>query len=191
MPPTRKQKETEQAMDAETVEESAATGQEIERRGYDNDTLRELSSWDEMLALVNEVEGGIDDVAHVLGDGFALLRNKNLLIGAPFVAMEWHFYPGDFGSNFVAMRVAVRNTDGGLSKYIVNDGSTGLGEQLAEYTSRTGKQGGLFVRNGLRASEYDFCEACRTAERDCADPAKHKATGEFKKATTFYLDTSL
>lgn len=188
MPPTRKKAET---MEAEIVEESAATGQDIARRSYDNDTLRELSSWEDVIALVNEVEGGIDDVAHVLGDGFALLRNKNLLIGQPFLMMEWHFYPGDFGSNFVAARVAVRNPDGGISKYIVNDGSTGLGEQLAEYTGRTGKRGGLYVKNGLRASEYDFCEECRTAERDCADPTKHKATGEYKKATTFYLDTSL
>lgn len=156
---------------------------------YDSDTMRELSSFDEAVRLATEAYGPIDDAAD-LGDGFALLKeeDKRRLVGIPLLFLEWNFYPGDYGSMFVAIRMVARNKDGGVSKYIVNDGSTGIADQLAAYTKRTGKSGGLMVRQGFRVSEYTYCELCGAVK--CMSETVHRDSGAHKKAETYYVDTS-
>lgn len=157
---------------------------------YDRDTLRQLNSFDAAVALATEAYGPVEDVADELGDGFALLDSdhKGRLIDVPLLFLEWSFYPGEFGSKFVAARVMARNPDGGTSKYIVNDGSTGIADQLAEYSKRTGKYGGLMAKRGLRASEYTYCELCRTVQ--CENSEVHRSNGAHKKASTYYIDTA-
>jgi hypothetical protein len=98
--------------------------------------------------------------------------------------MEWAFRPGDFGSQFVSARVVTRNADGGMSKYIINDGGTGLAEQLAQFTQDTGKTGGLFARHGLRESEYAIDADGAPLARN-SDPELIAG-----KASTFYVNTS-
>jgi|SRR4051812_22485279 hypothetical protein len=133
--------------------------------------LRSVDNFDDALAMVTEAHGPLQDAADVLGDGFTLLdkNGKSLLEGIPLVVMEWQFRQGDFGSPFVSVRIAARHRDGSMGKYIINDGGTGIAEQLAKYTKETGKQGGLIVGKGLQKSEYD---------------------NEFGHAVTWYLNLS-
>jgi hypothetical protein len=141
---------------------------------FNEDDLRALTSFDEAVRLATQEHGPIATVSDVLGDGFALLNNKAILTGVPCLFMEWAFRDGDFGRPFVSVRVVARNADGGMSRYIVNDGSTGIAEQLAAYTKKTGKLGGLFAAHGLRKSDYDI-------ETDEGP----------KAATTYYIDTAV
>lgn len=141
---------------------------------FNEDDLRALTSFDDAVRLATQEHGPIATVSDVLGDGFALLNNKAILTGVPSLFMEWAFRDGDFGRPFVSVRVVARNADGGMSRYIVNDGSTGIAEQLAKYTKDTGKTGGLFAAHGLRASNYEI----ETEEGP-------------KSATTYYIDTAV
>jgi len=141
---------------------------------FSRDELMAISSFDDAVRLATEIHGSVAYADQELGDGFALLskEQKNLLCGVPLMLLEWKFRGGDFG-NFVTLRVIARNPDGSVSKYIVNDGSTGIAEQLADYQMNTGRVGGMFVGKGFRRSDYEV-----------------EINGETRDASTFYLDTS-
>jgi hypothetical protein len=143
---------------------------------WDEETLRNITSFDDAVRLVEETHGPIVSADEELGDGFTLLstEDKDLLIGLPMLLMAWRFNDGDAG-RFVSIRVLVQNRDKSVSRYIFNDGSTGICEQLAKFQLRTGRAGGLKVQNGLRRSDYLY-----------EDPT----TGEQRPASTYYLDTS-
>jgi hypothetical protein len=161
---------------------------------FDEDALRAIASFDDALALTREYLGEIEEADQVLGDGFSVLKqdDKGRLVGVPLILMEWNFYPGDYGSDFVAVRIAARNENGTIGKYILNDGSTGIATMLRRYADRTGKRGGLFVKHGLSVSEYDYCSMCQKAASKCDVPDVHKNSPErlWRPAKTFYLDTS-
>lgn len=176
---------------------AVATGENVSAElsivdGFTEDALRSIASFDDAAQLLYNNNVGIVDAASVLGDGFALLKEerKSILIGVPLLVLGWKFYPGEYGEEFVALRLVARNPDGSAGKYILTDGSTGIAETLKNYTARTGSRSGLMVRNGLRASSYIYCEACeRTLAANETDD-EHKAAKKHKPATTYYLDTS-
>lgn len=112
-------------------------------------------------------------VSDVLGDGFALVKteDKGRLEGVPLLVLAYNFSEGEQGE-FVTMRIVTKNDD----KLIVNDGSTGLCQQMRDWDKQNGgNPRALFVPNGFRRSDYEY-----------TDPA----TGRKRPATTFYLDTS-
>ena len=148
----------------------------VKSSAFNEADLRDVDSFDQAIALVQNTLGSVDVASDVLGDGFALLdtKNKAQLVGVPCVFAEWTFNDGDFGT-FVSARVIARTEVGGVRKLIINDGSTGIAETLAKYTKDTGKTGGLLAPRGLRVSEYEY-----------VDPQ----TGERKPAKTYYIDTS-
>lgn len=141
---------------------------------FSRDELMSITNFDDAVRLATEVHGQIVAADQELGDGFALLskEQKNLLCGIPLLLLEWKFRGGDFGK-FVTLRIIARNPDGSASKYIVNDGSTGIAEQLADYQTNTGRTGGMFVGKGFRRSDYEV-----------------EIDGDMRDASTFYLDTS-
>lgn len=170
--------ETAQDTKRELVQRRALTDLVVEVMSggslFSRDELMAISNFDEAIALAAQVHGEIVYADAELGDGFALLSKdqKNLLCGVPLLLMEWKFRAGDFG-NFVTLRVIARNPDGSVSRYIVNDGSTGIAEQLAQYQKDKGRSGGMFVGKGFRRSDYEV-----------------EINGETRDASTFYLDTS-
>lgn len=116
------------------------------------DDLRAISSIDDAIALVQAQLGAtVYDATEAIGDGFTMLDDKDRLLSIPFFAVSWTFAPGDFGAEYLIMRVV---TDRG-EKYVVTDGGTGLCDQVRSFTERTGSTNGLLVRRGLRKSEYD------------------------------------
>jgi hypothetical protein len=165
-----------------TAEEVDGTGvvAEVVRQGsiFDEDTLRNLSSFDQALDLFQNTPDGIVTADQEMGDGFTVLETgkKRRLIDVPLLFMEWEFYKGDYGDNseFVAARVLAKFEGGGLGKYILNDGSAGIFRQLKAYTEKTGRRSGLIARNGLRVSDYEYTDD----------------NGNTAPASTFYIDVS-
>lgn len=113
------------------------------------------------------------DAAEVLeSDQFGpVLTDKDVLVGTPFLLVEWEENPGDFGDTFVTLKVITM--DG--RRFIVNDGSSGISQQLKLTTEKTGRTVGMSCRKGLRKSEYVY-----TNDHGAEIPA-----------TTYYIDTSL
>ena len=132
--------------------------------------LAEIDSFDSALALVNEKLGGeVVEADKDLGTGFALLdgKDKDKLCGVTFLAIKIEQHAGDHGM-FTTMHVVT--ADG--RKFIVNDGSTGIHEQIQTLWTRKPEKVGapLLVRKGLRRSDYTH--------------------PEYGPSTTYYLDTS-
>lgn len=142
---------------------------EVAVRRFDDDTLRSIRSFDDALAAARAVDGDILDVADSeLSTGFAVLdtNGKARLVGVPFIVLDWRFANGEKGE-FVSLSIVTKHNE----KLIVNDGSTGIRDQM----KRLGQPRTLGVRHGLRVSEYDYTD---------------QATGEISRAKTYYLDTS-
>lgn len=170
---TRNSEEVPEVMNSRELEKAGqASAPALVLPKFDEDALRSLSSFDDVLALMAETGVEVDRADEVLGDGFTVINDKSILVGAPSMFMEWHFNEGNMGK-FVSARVVSRLPGNAMGKFIINDGSTGLMEQLQRYSMKTGKFGGLMVPRGLRRSDYDV-----TIE------------GETRSATTFYLDLS-
>jgi hypothetical protein len=143
---------------------------------------RELG-YDELLAQL-EADGELVDVSD-LGDGYKLVQGiagKKKLVGMPFVILD-HVkqvstkIPGSFYST-----MHIRTATGDL--LIVNDGSTGIHNQLEGYREQ-GITKGIVCRRGLQVSEdYEVKDAD-------GSPILNPQTNKPILGTTFYLDTSV
>lgn len=153
------------------AEAKKTTSKDVATKGPSATQLAEIASFDDALKLAQSIYGADAVVAasDVIGDGFKLLENKDQLIEVPFLALSWDFHQGDHGE-FASLKVVTR--DG--AKYVVNDGSTGIRDQLMSYSAETGRYGGLFCMKGLRRSDYTYKDE----------------NGQDKAARTYYLDTS-
>lgn len=136
-----------------------------------NDALASISSFDDALTLLRETygENAVVVASEVMGDGFAMLTDKNRLIGMAFLVVTWNFTVGDHGE-FVAARIVTADN----KKYILTDGSTGICAQLSDFTAKHNRQHGMVVEKGLRRSDYTYTDA----------------EGKESPATTYYLDLS-
>ena len=130
-----------------------------------DDTLRALTTMEDVAALFGS---DVLDIADE-GTGFAICENKDQLIGLPFVIIEFRRSDGDYGS-FTSALVMTKNGD----KFVVNDGSTGIHEQLSSLAARTGRNKGIVCKRGLRRSDYEYADT----------------DGTMKPARTYYLDMS-
>lgn len=156
--------ETLPAKTSRTVELRTADGKTVE---VPIDDLRNLSVAD--LASYPTVQA-----SEAIGtDQFGpILQNKSELVGKPFVVVHWEFHKSEeYGGEFVSLWV-LTNDD---AKYIVNDGSTGICDQLRELTDDQGVDSMLVCPHGFRRSDYE----------------KTLPDGKTIQASTFYLDTSL
>lgn len=157
---------------------------------FSRDELSEISTFDDALRLAGMTYGTVVTADEEIGDGFKVATedDKRRLCGVPLMFLEWAIRDGDFGA-YVSIR-AVAQTETGITKWILNDGSTGIAEDLVSFQKKTGRTGGLFVRQGLRVSDYWI-------DAETGVPLTKKEYGEYiargertAKASTFYLDTS-
>ena len=156
-----------------------------------DDVLAGIKSFDDALAVVNDVfKGDIVNVSEEMGTGFGLLEDKSKLVGVPLVILEVQEHPGDFSEAFVSLTVVTR--DGG--KYIVNDGSTGIRDQIFGYWDQHPEAVTPGVA-GERKSLKPF--VCRHGFTE-SNYFRHPVTGDvsrkplegYEKARTYYLDLS-
>lgn len=93
---------------------------------------------------------------------------KNRLVGVPMLLLKWEFHKGvGAGGEFVSAYVLTQTKE----RYIINDGGTGIHDQLKAYTERTGRNAMLQCERGLSRSDYDH--------------------PEFGPSTTYYIDSKL
>lgn len=137
---------------------------EVMTDGFSENELRDL---DNMFDVMRAQD--VANIADVMGTGFSVLEDKNRLIGVEFVIVRYGVHEGENGQ-FTTIHVVTTNKE----KFVVNDGSTGIHAQLAEYKERAGRVCPLYVPRGLRVSEYDFTDD----------------NGTKKRARTYYLNTS-
>lgn len=117
-----------------------------------------IENFDQAIALA-EAEFGTVVIASddpLLGTGFKKTtdEDKDRLVGVPLLLLDWRFNSGDYGDKEYVSIHAVSSVDGKAQKWILNDGGSGIYRDLKEYTTKTGRQGGLAVRKGLRSSTY-------------------------------------
>jgi hypothetical protein len=172
VPEVMSEKEIARSLGAQSVE----VRQNIP--AYDNTKLVNLESWEDLGALFSETGVELSFADKVLGDGFTILdtKDKASLIGKPMALLEWRFNESATG-RFVSIRAVVKvgKSNGDIRKVIINDGSTGILQQLDSFTKQTGKQAGLIVQRGLRVSSYMY---------------EDKESGVQRPAETYYLDAS-
>ena len=134
--------------------------------------LRGIVSFSDAISLAESVYGAVALSSEVLGDGFTLVE-KDKLVGEPFVLIDYsvHTSKTNFDENGEGLKfVTVRCVTQEHKRVAFNDGSTGVAQQLRDLAARE-IYGGIYVQNGLRASEYEVL-----------DPKGRKSS-----ATTYYL----
>jgi hypothetical protein len=156
-----------------TQKKTDERGKEIQEAvpQYRDAELLSVQSFEDAYALAAQYYGEENLVRadETIGNGFRLLANKDTLIDVPLILLGWRFNPGNHGE-FVTMMVVTKDN----RKFIVNDGSTGICQQLAAYTNATGRHGGMLVANGFTRSDYEY----------------ENEKGEKEPAQTYYLNTS-
>jgi hypothetical protein len=147
-----------------------------EKSALTDAALSDIKSFDDALRIMQEA-GVVADSMSDYGTGFALLKDKERLVSLPFIIVEWRFNNSDLNeAGFASFACITKHGD----KYVVNDGSTGIADQLRSVTQRRiaaghkTPQNGLLVPAGLTVSRYDFTDA----------------DGKQKPATTYYLSES-
>lgn len=102
---------------------------------------------------------------------------KELFDGRPFTLLEWRFNDGAYDNEFVSMTVVDEHNRIG----IINDGGTGVHDQLRRLTDKMGTQRGpIRCVNGLSKSDYFVAED--------GTVYKHKPEGiKTTPAATWYL----
>jgi hypothetical protein len=135
--------------------------------GLAENDLANITSFADVAAQFQDVREASD----VLGNGFGVLEDKSKLLNVEFVVVKYAAHTSDKnGGAFSTLHVVTREGE----KLIVNDGSTGIHAQCKELKEKYGNVAPLFVRRGLRVSEYDYTD---------------EKTGLQTKAKTFYLNT--
>jgi hypothetical protein len=153
-------------------------------KGFSLDKLREDAkvldglSFDQVW---DAVQGESLDAAQ-LGEGFEVLdrAGKDSLTGVSFLIFEWQFNDGDYGE-FVSLRLLDKNG----RKAILNDGSTGICQQMRDLPPNF--TGAILCRRGLRRSDYTF----EVLGPDGNPVLDSKGEPVRKAAATYYLDTSV
>lgn len=142
-----------------------------------DDALHDMTSWDSAVQALQDSGVTIESISDY-GTGFAVV-DKSRLVQVPFIIVEWRFNKSLMSDDgFVSAAVVTKNGD----KWVINDGSTGIRQQLQAVTRRrlanksASPQAGLMVPAGLTRSDYDV-----------PDPARE---GKTMPATTYYLSES-
>ncbi len=148
------------------------TKDKLARSEKEINALREKTPKEISFSEVSQALFDAGDIAPAsdFGTGFNLLdkNEKGRLVGVPFIILDWNFNEGDFG-DFVSLRVITQANE----RLVLNDGSTGIRDQMREI-AESGETRAIYVKKGLRRSDYEY------TDKD----------GTKKPATTFYLDTS-
>lgn len=154
---------------------------DIATRDFTEAELSEIKSFEDALNALTAIGATRVDSTE-FGSGFVICEDKNVLVGVPFIILSAMTHEGDFG-DFVSLEVVTKNND----KFIVNDGSTGIFDQIRTIVSSRVTAGvalpdkGIYVPNGLTKSDY-------WRNEDTGETSTRKPEGKgWVPARTFYL----
>lgn len=143
---------------------------------FEDSELAEIRTMKDVDAILEMIGAEVDDFSEY-GSGFAI-TDKATLVGVPLKILEWRFNSGDMGG-FVSF--AAVTGDG--RKVIVNDGSTGIRNQLETVTIQRRAKGAVFPQHGLNVphglTRSDYTKLLPNPQR----PDELVET----RATTYYL----
>lgn len=128
---------------------------EANKFNLSEDSLSEMGTIEDAFAAFSDMGAVVDDAENYSVSWGPILENKDQLVGAEFLAVEWRFNKGTYGE-FVTIYVMTRDNQ----KYILNDGSTGICGQMRAITDKRVMEGknlpqtALHIRRGLRRSDY-------------------------------------
>ena len=185
---------TDGIVSAEEVEAHIAGKDIVQQNTFDHDQLAGIESFSDAMALAAAQFDGVvqahDDPN--LGTGFRLTSDddKFRLCGVPLLLLDWRFNPGDYGDDYVSIHAIQQDENGKAIKLVINDGGTGICRDLRDYTTKTARMGGVFVRRGLRVSEYDTDAETGLPIGKMMVAQYHKEGRKIGKGKTFYLDFS-
>lgn len=117
---------------------------EVENTGIDWSKVTDLNE-------ARAALGVVVDISELLGDGSEFIKDKNVLIGSPFMILDWRFNKDGSGREYVNVLVMGSNGE----KVRFNDGGTGVYAQIKAIQDECGKVG-VMVKGGLRKSDYTF-----------------------------------
>jgi hypothetical protein len=126
-----------------------------------------VTSWEAAVSVIGDSNIVPSTVA--FGDGSVLLEDKDVLIGAEFMVLDWNYVKNKTTGEDAYVNVLVMNRAG--SKVRFNDGGTGVFKQCKEFEAMHGRRGGVYCNKGLRRSDYQV------------DDGK----GGLMEATTYYF----
>jgi hypothetical protein len=128
-------------------------------RVFTDQALSNIDGFEAAMAALEDAGVGYESISDY-GTGFTVI-DKERLVGVPFVALEWRFNASDMSeAGFVSVAVVTKHGE----KFVINDGSTGIREQLQNITAlratRNHKtpQAGLLVPGGLTVSSYTYTD---------------------------------
>ena len=149
-----------------------------DKSAVSDDLLSRIDGYEAALAALDAAGVAYESISDY-GTGFFVV-DKERLVTVPFVILEWrfneskeHYDANNMPLVFVSAAVV---TEGG-DKFIINDGSTGIRQQLQAITARRREnnhatpQNGLVVPHGLTVSQYLYTDA----------------SGKSSTARTYYL----
>lgn len=124
------------------------------------ETLNSLNTVDDAIKALGATS--IDDLAWD-SSPYSVLDDKSKLVGKKFLAVQWTFRESKeyLGSEYVSVNIITSDTIDGQTHFVLNDGSTGICQQLRSLTNKreadghATPQGGALIKGGLHLSEYD------------------------------------
>lgn len=152
-----------------------------EAQGLDANYVPE--SWDDIVA---QFDG---EIITFEGSPWRVVK-KDKLVDVPFMIADVRHYNGTYGDAVAVMLITKDPVKYGDSedtdtRFVINDGSTGVYAQVTAMVRRTGRKAGLLCPKGLRSSSYEFQETDLDGE-----PMIDPKTGKPKPpipATTYYV----
>ena len=161
------------------------------RSTFTEDVLRKITDWNSLGEFVRGNDIAVENLS-TYGANLTVVNkaDKDALINVPFMIVDYRFQEGDSGP-FVSVVIVTKNPisiDGGTpsSKFVVNDGSTGIMAQLERIEAERAESHGdeirpLYCEHGLRKSEY-------VRRDENGEPILNERTGAPERAVTYYLN---
>lgn len=101
-------------------------------------------TWEQVV----EAMGG--DVIEFEGSPYKVV-DKDTLVGVPFMIVDIRFsWSEKFDSPFCNVLALTKDNE----RVVINDGSTGIMEQMKHHLQKTKRKSGIICEGGLRKSEY-------------------------------------
>jgi len=202
--PTRKPHSTDAETDAlvngvladlgvEVMESQDNSNAEVATRKFNREELGSIQSFAEAMALAASQYGTVLQAHEVpeLGDGFTMVEDKEDLVDKPFLILTWEFHESDMNDGeWTLLRCVSEGKNGEAEKFVFTDGSTGISRELKEFTLKTGRDGAMFVRHGLRFSKYYIDEDTKEALTKRQVQEYMVSKKKMREARTYYLNTN-
>lgn len=147
-------------MAKDEMEKADSVIAEANRPILDRDGAMGIASFADAISILEDSGIKIEDSVDYTSDGFDFLENKGLIVGVPFVIMDWRFHDGQWGAGVSCRIVTERG-----QRFTFVDFGVGIPKQLETVRDDRIKRGiapaqaGLMCKRGLRESSYDVTDS--------------------------------